>query len=297
MKIYSKKFVIFLNFILIVLYGFVFTKINKKKLLKVCLCVIGKRENRYVKEFVNHYKKIGYNKIFIYDNNEINDEKFEDVIQDEIDKGFVSIINYRGLKGKQVISYRDCYKNNNKNYDWLSFFDFDEFLELNPPFTKIQEYLGIKKFKKCQNIKINWIYYDNNTSLYYENRPLEQRLKTRTKLGRCIKSTVRGNLPINYWFKLGNPHTSLNKFVSCSGSGKLINYSTSIYTPPDVKLAYLKHYHVKSFEELCIKINRGNADSQNTKLNEKLKTFFDSHKNDKNKLKLMKLIFNISALK
>lgn len=297
MKIYSKKFVIFLNFILIVLYGFGFTKINKKKLLKVCLCVIGKRENRYVKEFVNHYKKIGYNKIFIYDNNEINDEKFEDVIQDEIDNGFVSIINYRGLKGKQVISYRDCYKNNNKNYDWLSFFDFDEFLELNPPFTKIQEYLGIKKFKKCQNIKINWIYYDNNTSLYYENRPLEQRLKTRTKLGRCIKSTVRGNLPINYWFKLGNPHTSLNKFVSCSGSGKLINYSTSIYTPPDVKLAYLKHYHVKSFEELCIKINRGNADSQNTKLNEKLKTFFDSHKNDKNKLKIMKLIFNISALK
>ena len=58
-------------------------------MLKVCLCVIGKRENRYVKEFVEHYKKIGYNKIFIYDNNEINDEKFEDVIQDEINKGFV----------------------------------------------------------------------------------------------------------------------------------------------------------------------------------------------------------------
>jgi hypothetical protein len=297
MKIYSKKFIIFLNFIIIVFYGFCFIKTSKKQLLKVCLCVIGKRENRYVKEFVNHYKKIGYNKIFIYDNNEINDEKFEDVIQDEIDKGFVSIINYRGLKGKQVISYRDCYKNNNKNYDWLSFFDFDEFLELNPPFTKIQDYLGIKKFKKCQNIKINWIYYNNNTSLYYENKPLEQRLKIRTKLGRCIKSTVRGNLPINYWFKLGNPHTSLNKFVSCSSSGKLINYSASIYTPPDVKLAYLKHYHVKSFEELCIKINRGNADSQNTKLNKKLKTFFDSHKNDTNKLKIMRLIFNISALK
>ena len=128
---------------------------------------MGKKENRYAKEFVEHYKKIGYNKIFIYDNNEINDEKFEDVIQDEIDEGFVSIINYRGLKAKQFRSYRDCYKNNNKSYDWLSFFDFDEFLELNPPFSKIQDYLGIHKFKKCQNIKINWYYYDNYTSLYY----------------------------------------------------------------------------------------------------------------------------------
>jgi len=295
---HSQKFIIFfLIFILIIFCDFHFIKIKSKKLLKICLCVIGKRENRYVKEFVEHYKKIGYNKIFIYDNNEINDEKFEDVIQDEIDKGFASIINYRGLKGRQVLSYKDCYKNNNKNYDWLSFFDFDEFLELNPPFTKIQDYLGIKKFKKCQNIKINWVYYDNNTNLYYENKPLEQRLTTKIKLGRCIKSTVRGNLSINYWSKFGNPHTSLNKFVSCSGSGKIINYSASIYTPPDVKLAYLKHYHIKSFEELCIKINRGNADSSNKLLNEKIKKFFDSHKSDKNKLKIMKNIFNISILK
>ena len=157
--------------------------------------------------------------------------------------------------------------------------------------------MGIKKFKKCQNIKINWIYYDNTTSLYYENMPLEKRLKTRINLGKCIKSTVRGNLSLNYWHKLGNPHTSLNKFVTCSGSGKLINYSTSIYSPPDIKLAYLKHYHVKSFEELRIKINRGNADSYNIHLNKKIKKFFDSHKNDKNKLKIMKMIFNISDLK
>ena len=298
MKNYYKKCIIFfLNFSLFIFYGFHLIKISEKKILKVCLCVIGKRENRYVKEFVEHYKKIGYNKIFIYDNNEINDEKFEDVIQDEIDKGFVSIINYRGLRGRQVPSYKDCYENNNKNYDWLSFFDFDEFLELNPPFIKIQDYLGIKKFKKCQNIKINWVYYDNNTSLYYENKPLEQRLKTRIKLGRCIKSTVRGNLSINYWSKMKNPHTSLNKFVSCSSSGKIINCSASIYNPPDVKLAYLKHYHVKSFEELCIKINRGNADSYNIHLNQRLKIFFDSNKNDKNKLQIMKRIFNITAFK
>jgi len=292
-----QKFIIFLNFSLIVFYNSHFIKISKKKLLKVCLCVIGKIENRYVKEFVEHYKKIGYNKIFIYDNNEINDEKFEDIIQNEIDKGFVSIINYRGLKARQIHSYKDCYKNNNKNYDWLSFFDFDEYLVLNPPFTKIQDYLGIKKFKKCQNIKINWIYYGNTTSLYYENKPLEQRFKTRIKISRCIKSTVRGNFSINYWSRPRDPHTSLNKFVACSSSGKIVSYSTSIYSPPDIKLAYLKHYHDKSFEEFCIKIKRGNADSYNLNLNKKLKKIYEKNKNNINKLKIMEHIFNITTIK
>ena len=47
-----------------------FYKDDKKK-LKVCLCVIGKKENLYAREFVDYYRKIGYNNIFIYDNNEI----------------------------------------------------------------------------------------------------------------------------------------------------------------------------------------------------------------------------------
>ena len=35
---------------------------NKKK-DKVCICVIGKEENRYIKEYVEHYKKLGVDKI------------------------------------------------------------------------------------------------------------------------------------------------------------------------------------------------------------------------------------------
>ena len=142
-----------------------------KKHLKVCLCVIGKKENLYVKEFIDYYKKLGYNKIIIYDNNDINDEKFEDIIKKEIRKGFVSIINYRGYEGKnkhpQFDAYKDCYEKNNMKYNWLSFFDFDEFLELNPKSQTIREFLNHKRFQKCQTIKINWIVYKNIDSLYY----------------------------------------------------------------------------------------------------------------------------------
>ena len=170
-----KFFFISINIILICI------KINKNKELKVCLCTIGKKENLYASEFVEHYKKIGYDKIFIYDNNNIGDEKFEDVLTNQISNKFVEIINYRGYRGKrqspQSDAFIDCYEKNKNNYDWLSFFDFDEFLELNKS-RNIKEYLSNKKFKKCANIKINWLMFSDNNLLYYENIPLQKRFTT-----------------------------------------------------------------------------------------------------------------------
>lgn len=35
---------------------------------------IGKNENKYAREFAQHYKKHGVDKIFIYDNNDVEGE-------------------------------------------------------------------------------------------------------------------------------------------------------------------------------------------------------------------------------
>lgn len=43
--------------------------------MKVSVCVIGRMENLYAVEFVEHYKSIGVDKIFIYDNNHNNEEQ------------------------------------------------------------------------------------------------------------------------------------------------------------------------------------------------------------------------------
>ena len=87
---------------------------------KVCLWIIGKKENLYANEYINHYKNLGYKHIYLYDNNDINDERFEDVLKREIKKNFVSIINYRGFRGlqnhPQFNAYYDCYEKNNKKY-------------------------------------------------------------------------------------------------------------------------------------------------------------------------------------
>ena len=49
--------------------------------MNVALCTIGRLENRYAVEYVEYYKSIGFDKIFIYDNNFGNEEHFEEVLQ------------------------------------------------------------------------------------------------------------------------------------------------------------------------------------------------------------------------
>jgi hypothetical protein len=43
----------------------------------ICLCTIAKNENIYAREFIENYRLLGFNKIIIFDNNEINGEKFD----------------------------------------------------------------------------------------------------------------------------------------------------------------------------------------------------------------------------
>ena len=263
---------------------------SKKNRIKVCLCAIGKDENLYVNEFVSHYKKKGYNHIFIYDNNDINGEKFEDVLQNEIDEGFVSIINYRGCKICQLKSYYDCYKNNSNKYDWLSFFDLDELLEFNDTNLKVQDFLENDRFNKCENVKVNWVfYYNESDALYYENRPFQERFKNFTP-NMHIKSTVRGNLSHNFWSNVQNPHTSLDHFNTCTSSGLRMSSKSPFLQPPDIKYAQLKHYYQKSFEEYCIKTKRGKPIFLPDK-KKFLKKLYMENKDNKEKVEIMKKIF------
>ena len=266
----------------------------KEEQIKVCLCSIGKEENLYIKEFVSHYKKIGYTNIFIYDNNDVNGEKFEDILQNEISEGFVSIINCRGYHNYQLKAYYDCYENNNHKCNWLSFFDLDEFLEINPPNLTVQEFLSNDRFNKCLNVKLNWVfYYNDNDILYYEDKPVQERFKNFTE-NKHIKSTVRGNLSYNYWNMSRNPHTSLSNITACSSSGRLIDPNSPFNEPPDISYARIKHYYKKSFEEYCIKIKRAKPLFYKDSIigyKKFVRNFYMENKNNKKKFEIMKKIF------
>ena len=57
---------------------------SSSDLLNICLCTFVRNQNLYIKEFIEFYQRIGVNKIFLYDNNDENGEKFNDLVKDYI---------------------------------------------------------------------------------------------------------------------------------------------------------------------------------------------------------------------
>ena len=272
-NILSKLFLfIFFIYILKNVKLIVLFKQYKLNNLKICVCTLGKEENRYITEFVEYYKNYGIDKIYLYDNNDIEGERFENVIGKYIDNKFVEIIDWRGVKGNSTYYgiMDSCYQTYHDQYDWLLFYELDEFLYLKK-YKNIKLFLFDKKFDNCESIQLNWVHMSDNNQIFYENKPLHERFPKRGKNVMenqynkiCfVKTMVRGHLKnIN----IVNNHVLNEKLIACNGFGKKSELMKKILSlKPDYKFNYIKHFYGKSVQEFVEKINRGDLLRGNAK--------------------------------
>ena len=242
------------------MYIYFHLKIFKK--FKVCLCTIGKKENLYIKEFVEYYKQLGLDKIFIYDNNDKEDEKFDLLLKDYIDEGLVKIIDIRGKVGPQIMAMEDCKNNNFKIYDWLMFFDIDEFIYLRN-FSNIKDFLDRKIFDKCQRIHLNWFVHTDNNQVYFHNRTLKERFpEKKVKLNgkylggaTLVKSILKGNIIT----KIKDSHGLNPNLTGCNGFGEIKQLQGTRTNETDHYYYYIDHYWSKSTEEFTDKLLKGDV--------------------------------------
>ena len=245
-------------------FSFYLKHFNKKK-LKTALCVMAKREKNYIVEFVDYYKKLGASKIFIYDNNDVDGERYNTILEKYINDKFVEIFDYRGLFKPQANAYNECYTKNKYEYNWFVFYDIDEYLYFTN-FTNINDFLSQPQFENCSSILINWKYYGDNDKLYYEPKPLKERFtkpynfseraKRDILLYGAAKTIARGGGNIT-WAHF--PHF-LNDSKMCNALGHFVEKPLS---PPDHSVAYIKHYATKSTEEYAEHLRRGGGCSKN----------------------------------
>ena len=91
---------------------------------------MGKEENKYSRELIEYYLKLGVEKFIFADNNNANTEKLSDVIQDYISKGIVDIYEIFDSAMGQGELYNITYGKYRNKCNWFLFLDFDEFLEV-----------------------------------------------------------------------------------------------------------------------------------------------------------------------
>lgn len=234
--------------------------------MRTLLCCIGRKENQYIREYVEYYKALGFTNICLYDNNYDGEEHFEEVIGDYIGNGFVILKDYRNRKVCQLQAYEECYNEYKNQYDWIAFFDCDEFLTFTKVGT-ITEYLSQEKFQQFNAIKINWMCYGDNDMLTNDGRPVLERFKTPLPFDKQVTYKIPENnhiktiarcLDIPFKFR-AQPH-STNIKSQCNAVGKRCVNPTSPFSDYDFSEAYLRHYSTKTIDEYCDKMLRGFPD-------------------------------------
>ena len=267
------KYIYKLYKIIILISLVLFCKIIKMEIIafkiikntKVCICTPVKKENRYIKEYVEHYKNYGVDKIFLYDNNEIDGERLENVIGKYIKKGLVEVFDYRGKIKPFFNIMNDCYRRNYKKFDWLIFFEVDEHIHLSN-YNNIKLYLQREAFKNCEIIHLNWVYHTDNNLIYYDNRPLhirfpevEPNARNNVKNSKnCVKSILRGHIP-NIVINSAHRLNRKIKLKRCNGFGNPEVFKGIHTHNSDFRFYYIDHYYSKSLEEFVEKINKGDG--------------------------------------
>lgn len=242
--------------------------------MKVLLCCILKLENHYLEEWVRHYKKLGIDKIVIYDNNDVDGEHIEDIsfINEQISNNYIDVYKIPGEECVQMKYYNECYKKYSDEYDWLMFFDIDEFLMLENSYD-LKTCLSSQIYECYDMIHVNWKCFDDNDILYANNdyrlverftRPvyISKNISVRDKE---IKSIIRGGLS-NIEF-INNPHTIKSRSLRCCNVlGHKENSLAQSSNSPIHKIMWLNHYICKSLEEYCTnKLKRLGGSTAHTK--------------------------------
>lgn len=212
----------------------------KKKFMNIALVCIAKNEDNYIQEWVTYHLKLGFDSIYIYENDWVSNVNNPKVFK----------IPVKGQK-QQIPMYNHFIKNYKNEYDWVSFLDVDEFIVLKKH-NSIKEFLS--NYPNEDAIGINWVFFgDNGLSFSGEYSVIERFTKRQKMADRHIKSIVNPK-KVQYM----NVHNHNGKCVDTSG--KEISYTPFNPNGP-IDIVQINHYFTKTKEEFIKKINRGRADT------------------------------------
>lgn len=206
--------------------------------MKTALVCIAKWEDRYADEWIRYHTKIGFDKIFMYE----NDWRY---------KGQSPILVKIPWDGKfqQRHAYMDFIRNRSQGYDWVAFFDLDEFLVLKQH-SDLRTFLA--SYDNSHGIAVNLITFGANgkkTRGKWEYSLLKQFTRRSAVKSDYVKLIVR--LPAKG--EMIDPH---HWNVEMMGMQRDYFWG-SLNTQGTTDVAVINHYAVKSYEDWKLRCDRG----------------------------------------
>lgn len=226
---------------------------------RIALCAIVRNEIRGIVEWVAHYKALGFDDFLIYDN-ESSDGTTE-VLQALDEAGELVHLPWPHAMGArpQRLAYKHARKHSEA--DWLAFFDADEFLVLH-------EDAGIGAFlarfgDDVAAVAVNWVVFGSGGQQAWRALPVVERFTDALPLDATASRTVKamGRRERLSGTGIHRVAVSDGRYVTPSGCDAVFDGLTATVVP-EVTVAALHHYAVKSRAEFAEKRARGHANSR-----------------------------------
>lgn len=213
--------------------------------IKCCVFTRAFYETPHINFFIEHYKKLGFDKIIILKTDNLNINYYQD--------SFVELHKVENLGDYTVIKYDYILKNS--NYDWGLCIDLDEILLLNKKYKNIKSYIfnNLKKNENINTFYFRWGMiekYDNLQSKYIEFNYIINNYSIYNN--NFIKSMVK----INEMDSIKNPHNFNLKNKNCVyfEDKIIIDNKYSHYISDDsYKKSILIHLHTRNLNNLILK--------------------------------------------
>jgi len=224
--------------------------------IKVCIFCLAKKEEKYIEEFVKYHLGIGFDYIYIYDNEDI--PTYETILANYLNK--VKVIHYPGNNYKEAIqpTIMQDFKNKymfNSEFTHATHIDIDEFILLKKHKT-IKDF--IKHFIKddCAGITMNWRYFGSSNNTIYEEKPLTERFTMRQKNYMQFFKVI---FEINKfsWFICAHNIIPSPGFYIKDTNGQIITDGACNFNLKKDNFVQLNHYAAKTLPEYLEQRKRG----------------------------------------
>ena len=226
--------------------------LNYINMIKPVIICIAKYEQDYIEEFVRYHLHLGFDKIYLYDNEDVPTygqilSKFGEYV----------IVNHLPGKNYPRAPQYEAIQRFTNNYMYTTdithvcHIDIDEFIVLkkhNNIKDFIKEYIydgenGIM----CAGICMNWRYFGCSDKTEKTNEPLTQRF---------TKCSEKGNIQLKsifhkqFYSHLNHPHnifTNNDNYPMKSTSGKVLDGPANYDL--EISVVQINHYRSKTLEE------------------------------------------------
>ena len=221
--------------------------------MRLAICAIAKCENQYINDWCRYHLALGFNHIYLFDNNDISTPNVKGFIDPSMWDS-ITIFNVNGVHKSlfQNECYTKFYQEYKAQFDWCAYIDIDEYIHFDG-FTNIQEFLAQEIFESYEVIRLKWhLYGDDDVLVRDETIPVDQFFKKRVertnKRNQC-KTIIRGGLSNEVEFTSSH-YPSINGKVlkSCMSDGTPTVAEINAFVA-HTEVGWINHYMTKTLNE------------------------------------------------